>query len=286
VIICLEPTLSVLPQVSFGDQNDQACDVPAQVGWSDPTSGIAGSDLITLLLASPPGSTDQATLRQAVINAHIPLVRYVAAQFTFRSQDYPEFVQVGTVGLIRAIDRFDASKGSTLSTYAFPFISGEIRHFIRDEAGCIHIPRRIREQRSQLLGATAELGNRLGRDPRRKDLALASGLTLQQVDEAMRSALAEHPVSLDVELLGDLIAQTHGSGAEVFGLDQVEDTAAIAGLLQVLCPRSRRMVEMYYLDGMSQSAIGSDFGVAKVTVCRTLQAALRQMRAAYEAPAG
>ena len=234
---------------------------------------------IFLTDSSRSASRDEA--RDALIASHLPLVEHVAKTFIDLRVDRADLVQVGTIGLIRALDRFDPARGVQFSTYAVHLISGEIRHYLRDEAACVQVPRDLCDQRTAVARAALELRHGLGREPQLSELAHATGFTRVQVAAAIASAAAAHPASLDEE--GAISRIEYASPGSVTisdpGLLTVEIEQTARALLNILTPGARRIVDLYFFAGLSQTQIADQLGMAQVTVSRTMQASLRRMRA-------
>jgi RNA polymerase sigma-B factor len=235
---------------------------------------------IFLTDSSRTASRDEA--RDALIASHLPLVEHVAKTFIDLRVDRADLVQVGTIGLIRALDRFDPARGVQFSTYAVHLISGEIRHYLRDEASCVHVPRELCDRRTAVARAAVELRNCLGREPQLGELARATDFTKVQVAEAIGSAAAAHPASLDEEGAVSRIECAREGSVTITdpGLLTVEIEQTARALLNVLTPGAREVVDLYFFAGLSQVQIADQLGIAQVTVSRTMQASLRRMRAA------
>ena len=145
--------------------------------------------------SAPAGGPDHA--RDELVHLHLPLVEHCARRFRNRGEPFEDLVQVGTIGLIKAVDRFDPDRGVEFSTYATPTIIGEIKRYFRDKGWAIRVPRRLQELRMQIGAATAELTQSLGRSPTPRELAEAIGCTVEEIIEGIESSNAYSTLSLD-----------------------------------------------------------------------------------------
>src|SRR3954451_418886 len=135
--------------------------------------------------------------RDGLVHLHLPLVEHCARRFRNRGEPFEDLVQVGTIGLIKSIDRFDRGRGVEFSTYATPTIIGEIKRYFRDKGWAIRVPRRLQELRMQISSTTAELTQALGRSPTPRELADAIGCTVEEIIEGIESSNAYSTLSLD-----------------------------------------------------------------------------------------
>ncbi len=231
--------------------------------------------------------TDDATsarrrieCREELVRLHLPLVDHCARRFTNRGEPFEDLVQVGTIGLIKSVDRFDAGRGVEFSTYATPTILGEIKRYFRDKGWAIRVPRRLQELRMSLTTATALMSQELGRSPTPRELAEHLGLGVEEVMEGLESSNAYSTLSLDA---GD---DTGGAGPSM--LDQLgEDDAALGHveiresvrpLIEGLPARERRILLLRFFRGMTQSQIADEIGVSQMHVSRLLNRTLDQLR--------
>lgn len=217
--------------------------------------------------------------RDRLIEEMIPLVRSLAVRYAGRGEAVEDLIQVGSVGLIKAVDRFDLDRGVELSTYAVPTIVGEIRRHFRDKAWAIHVPRRLKELNQRLGTVLDDLTAELGRSPTIEELAKASGADEEEVLEALDSSQAYTARSLSALLdeggdgsLVDTLAQ------EEAGYGQVETGALVGMGLDSLDARERRIVELRFFDGLTQSQIAAKVGISQMHVSRLLRQALETMR--------
>ncbi|WP_405863002.1 RNA polymerase sigma factor SigF [Streptomyces sp. NBC_01515] len=229
------------------------------------------------------GTHEYQYARNTLIEMNITLVRYAASRFRSRGQDEMEdIVQVGTIGLIKAIDRFELTREVEFTSFAVPYITGEIKRFFRDTSWAVHVPRRLQEARVQLAKATEELRSRLGRTPTTKELSELMCLSEEEVNEARLASNGYNSASLDAAInSGD---DGEAALADFIGLDDnalelVEDFNALAPLIAELGDRERRIIHMRFVDELTQAQIGEHLGVSQMHVSRLLNRTLAQLRA-------
>ena len=220
------------------------------------------------------GGPERESLRSEAIAANLGLVGMVVRSFLHAHIDRADLMQVGTIGLITALDRFDPTFGAAFATFALPHIAGQIRHYLRDELPIVQIPRRILGNATQLRLAREELIGRLHREPSRVELARAVDLTLADVVEALDSAQAIRPDSWD-EIVD--LTEPVGSPAE---LELIENRETIRVMLNTLSPRARTVLVLHFWHEMSQAQIAVELGITQVSVSRILAKSLRRLRAA------
>ncbi|MEV6019814.1 MULTISPECIES: RNA polymerase sigma factor SigF [unclassified Streptomyces] len=228
------------------------------------------------------GTPEHQYARNTLIEMNISLVRFAAARFRSRGADEMEdIVQVGTIGLIKAIDRFELTREVEFTSFAVPYIVGEIKRFFRDTSWAVHVPRRLQEARVQLAKATEELRSRLGRTPTVKELSELMCLSEEEVNEARLASNGYNSSSLDAAIstnndgegaLADFI------GTEDNALELVEDFHALAPLIAQLDERERRIIHMRFVDELTQAQIGEHLGVSQMHVSRLLSRTLTKLR--------
>src|SRR3954463_703612 len=157
--------------------------------------------------------------RDGLVHLHLPLVEHCARRFRNRGEPFEDLVQVGTIGLIKSIDRFDLARGVEFSTYATPTIIGEIKRYFRDKGWAIRVPRRLQELRMRMGASTAELTQSLGRSPTPRELAEALGCSVEEIIEGIESSNAYSTLSLDASDDGD---EGGVSMLDLIGLDDEE----------------------------------------------------------------
>jgi len=229
------------------------------------------------LAALEAGTSEHEALRAALIERHLPLVTFMARKFADRGEPLDDLIQVGTIGLIKAIDRFEISKGFEFSTFATPTIVGEIKRHFRDKTWAVRVPRRLQELGASVTKATTELTQKLDRSPTPKEIAKHLGITVDDVAEALESNAAYSTVSLDVT------SETSTSIGETFGaldeaLEGVEYRESLKPLLAQLDDREKRILQMRFFDNLSQSQIASELGISQMHVSRILNKVLTHLR--------
>ncbi|HEX5584927.1 SigB/SigF/SigG family RNA polymerase sigma factor [Gaiella sp.] len=215
--------------------------------------------------------------RDQVLVELMPLVRSLAMRYAGRGEPLDDLVQVGALGLIKAVDRFDVTRGVEFTSYGVPTIVGEIRRHFRDKAWAMHVPRRVKELSVRLSRVLDELTTRLGRSPTLGELAEALGVQEEDVIDALDAAHAFSTRSLDASVNGgDLLADRLASTDP--GYDGVEDRWLLATGLDVLDPRARRIVELRFFEEKTQSQIAAELGISQMHVSRLLRSAIESMR--------
>ncbi|MER7751047.1 RNA polymerase sigma factor SigF [Kitasatospora sp. NPDC097643] len=247
----------------------------------------AGLDTRTLsrslflrLAALEPGSAEHTYVRDTLIELNLPLVRYASARFRSRNEPMEDIVQVGTIGLIKAIDRFDPERGVEFPTFAMPTVVGEIKRFFRDTSWSVRVPRRLQELRLALTKAGDELAQRLDRSPTVAELAACLGVSEEDVVEGLAVGNAYTASSLDSspgEEDGDgPLAER--LGYEDLALEGVEYRESLKPLLAKLPPRERRIIMLRFFGNLTQSQIGEEIGISQMHVSRLLTRTLTQLR--------
>jgi RNA polymerase sigma-B factor len=225
---------------------------------------------------------DRAARDQALVEL-MPLVRALASRYAGRGEPLEDLVQVGSVGLIKAVDRFDVDRGVDFSSYAVPTIVGEIRRHFRDKAWAMHVPRRLKELSLRLSRTLDDLTTELGRSPTIAELAEATGVEEEDVVDALDSSNAYTTRSLHApfeEGGDDSLADKLGT--EETGYAEVEDGALVAAGLDALDEREREIVRLRFFEEMTQSQIAAEIGISQMHVSRLLRRALATMRGRIE----
>ncbi|KOX17600.1 MULTISPECIES: RNA polymerase sigma factor SigF [unclassified Streptomyces] len=221
-------------------------------------------------------------VRNTLIEMNMSLVRYAAGRFRARADEMEDIVQVGMIGLIKAIDRFDLSREVEFATFAVPYIVGEIKRFFRDTTWAVHVPRRLQEARVELAKATDELSSRLGRAPRVAELAMLMGLPEEEVVEAQIASNGYNSTSLDAAINGgdeeDEAALADFIGEEDPALALFEDFHTLAPLVGALGERDRLLLHLRFVEELTQAQIGERLGVSQMHVSRLLARSLNRLR--------
>ncbi|MET8957789.1 RNA polymerase sigma factor SigF [Streptomyces sp. NPDC004129] len=228
------------------------------------------------------GTSEYQYARNTLIEMNMSLVRFAAGRFRSRGpEEMEDIVQVGMIGLIKSIDRFELSREVEFTSFAIPYIVGEIKRFFRDTTWAVHVPRRLQEARVQLARATEELRSRLGRTPTVKELSELMSLPEEEVREARLASNGYNSSSLDAAInasedgesaLADFI------GTEDTALELVEDFHALAPLIADLDERDRQIIHMRFVGELTQAQIGEHLGVSQMHVSRLLSRCLVRLR--------
>jgi RNA polymerase sigma-B factor len=231
------------------------------------------------------GQATREAAREGLVHLHLPLVEHCARRFRNRGEPFEDLVQVGTIGLLKSIDRFDLERGVEFSTYATPTIIGEIKRYFRDKGWAIRVPRRLQELRMQIGSATAELTQTLGRSPTPRELADKIGCTVEDVLEGIESSNAYSTLSLDASDNDEDGAATmlDAIGVDDENLEHVEIRESIKPLLDRLDAREKKILLLRFFKNMTQSQIAEEIGVSQMHVSRLLSRTLDQLRASLEA---
>ncbi|OIK24819.1 RNA polymerase sigma factor SigF [Streptomyces malaysiense] len=228
------------------------------------------------------GTAEHSYARNTLIEMNMSLVRYAAGRFRSRGpEEMEDIVQVGMIGLIKAIDRFELSREAEFTSFAIPYIVGEIKRFFRDTTWAVHVPRRLQEARVQLARATEELRGRLDRDPTVKELSELMSLPEDEVREARLASNGYNSSSLDATLSGSEDGEAvlrDFIGTEDTALELVEDFHALAPLIAGLEERDRRIIHMRFVEELTQAEIGERLGVSQMHVSRLLSRCLARLR--------
>ena len=236
------------------------------------------SRLLAQLHALPEHSPQRSALRDRLTEMHLPLVRYLARRFAGRSAPLEDIVQVGSIGLLKSIDRFDPDRGLEFSTYATPTILGEIRRYFRDTGWLLHVPRRAQELQATLARARSELTQQLQRGPAVRELAEHIGVDVMQVVEAIDVARGYAGVPLDAltdagdETRKDRLAQ------DDVDLERVELREELRPALEELSERDRQILVLRFVAGKTQTEIAAIIGVSQMQISRLISRSLDQLR--------
>jgi len=219
-------------------------------------------------------------VRDELVVLQLPLVHHLAGRFRDRGESMDDLVQVGTIGLINSIDRFDVTREVEFSTFATPTILGEIKRHFRDRGWSIRVPRRLQELRKTILTETEQLTHALGREPTVEDLALSMGLGVEDVLEGMESGLAYSTVSLDplIEPDDDSTGLAARIGAADPNMALVEERAVLAPALAQLPERERIILKHRFADGLTQTEIAERVGISQMHVSRVIARTLSRLR--------
>ena len=220
--------------------------------------------------------------REQLIEQYLSLVRSLARRYAYRGEQLEDLIQIGSIGLIKAIDRFDINRGVELTTYATPNIIGEIKRHFRDKGWSVRVPRGLQELNVKLSRLVEELTVQLGRSPTIPELAKASGAEEELVLEALESGRAYSSVSLSTGLGSgdddDELDPLETLGTEEPGYKISEEWAVLEPGLRVLDERERMILHLRFFDGLTQSQIAQQVGISQMHVSRLIRRALEKIR--------
>ncbi|WP_431992822.1 RNA polymerase sigma factor SigF [Streptomyces albogriseolus] len=226
------------------------------------------------------GSHEYSYVRTTLVELNLALVKFAASRFRSRSEPMEDIIQVGTIGLIKAIDRFEHTRGVEFPTFAMPTIIGEIKRFFRDTSWSVRVPRRLQELRLDLAKAGDELAQQLDRAPTVAELADRLGITTDEVVEGMAASNAYTASSLDAQPDEDDAegALADRIGYEDHGLEGIEYIESLKPLIAELPSRDRKILSLRFVAGMTQSEIGEELGISQMHVSRLLSRTLVKLR--------
>jgi RNA polymerase sigma-B factor len=219
--------------------------------------------------------------REALIELYLPLVRSLARRYAYRGEPLEDLVQIGAIGLMKAIDRFDLDRGVELTTYAIPNITGEIKRHFRDKAWAVHVPRGLQELNAKFARLVEQLTVQLSRSPTITELANAAGVKDEDVLEALESGRAYATLSLSAGGRGeddDDLDPFESLGAEDYQYEASEDRAVLAPGFKALDERERKILQLRFFDGLTQSQIAQRVGISQMHVSRLIRRSLVQIR--------
>jgi RNA polymerase sigma-B factor len=231
--------------------------------------------------------TRDGAIRDELIFSHLGMVRQLASRFTNRSEALEDLIQVGIIGLIKAVDRFDTNRGVEFSSFAVPTIVGEIKRHFRDKGWAMRVPRRLKDLNVAISRAVEELTLELGRSVTPADLARRLGVTVEDIVEAQESSRAYILQSLDSEVDSGNRPHAHTLGDGVGGEDRELSSLIEKTYLKDACSaldgRERIIVYLRFFQGVSQSEIARRLKCTQMHVSRLQRRALDKMRAAAAA---
>ncbi|HET6509741.1 MAG TPA: SigB/SigF/SigG family RNA polymerase sigma factor [Baekduia sp.] len=230
--------------------------------------------------------TRDPQLREQLVHRYLPLARYAAAQYRHGSEPFDDLVQVASVGLLKALDRYDPVRGAAFSSYALPTMSGELRRHFRDRSWAVRPPRDLQEQALAVERATETLARELGHVPTIDDVAQRTGLEPEAVLEAREALSARLSASLSAPVRGsddDELDLGSRLGADDGGYATAEARATLGALTRCLTAREREIVRLRFDEDLTQSEIGAIVGLSQMHVSRVLRQAVDKLRAAARA---
>ena len=225
--------------------------------------------------------------REELVERFMPLARRLARRYQRGQEPLEDLVQVASMGLVKAVDRFEPSRGTAFSSYAVPTILGELKRYFRDAAWAVHVPRGMQERVMETNTTMTKLSKALGRSPTPTEVALELGRTTEEVLESMEAAVAYDSVSLDAPLStdGDGGGDAYGDrlGDDDGRFELIELGATIAPTLRALSERDRIVLHLRFAEDLTQSEIAERIGVSQMHVSRLIRRSLARLRTVAEA---
>jgi RNA polymerase sigma-B factor len=221
-------------------------------------------------------------LRAELIEAHIGLAEYLARRFANRGEPLDDLVQVASLGLVKAVERFDPGRGLEFTTFATPTIVGELKRHFRDKGWAVRVPRRVQELHLRVTRVIDDLSTEMGRSPTIEEIAVRAGTTEDEVTEAIDAGSAYRSASLDAGRNDD--DESPGLLGQLGQLDpelaRAERRASLGPLIDTLPEREQVMLYLRFYEGMTQSEIAKQIGISQMHVSRLLTRSLQQLRQA------
>ena len=227
--------------------------------------------------------------REQLIRRYMPLARSLARRYGRSSEPFDDLLQVASMGLVKAVDRFDANRGYPFQSFAVPTILGEMRRYFRDSGWAIHVPRGAQERALKVRDAQEQISNETGRAPTAGQLAEFLELDIEDVIDALQAIRAYETVSLDAPRgSGDdeIVAYGDSIGKEDERYELVELDATVSAALGHLPARDRLVLKLRFVDDLTQTEIAERVGISQMQVSRLLRRSLEQLRSMTDAPAG
>ncbi len=220
--------------------------------------------------------------REALMARHMPLARSLARRYGRSSEPFEDLLQVASLGLLKALDRYDAARGIPFVSFAVPTILGEMRRYVRDSGWAVHVPRGAQERSLKVRDAREHLANEHGRAPTVNELAQSLELDTEEVIDALQAIQAYETLSLDAPRPGsdgEPLAYGDSVGSEDERYELVELDATISSVLGQIAPRERLILRMRFLEDLTQTEIAERVGISQMQVSRLLRRSLEQLRA-------
>jgi RNA polymerase sigma-B factor len=224
--------------------------------------------------------------REELVKRCLPLARDLALRYTYTDEPFDDLLQVASIGLIKAIDRFDPDRGAKFASYAAPTILGELKRHFRDKGWALHVPRDLQERTLAVSRETEALSKRLGRSPKPREVASAIGCSVEKVLEAQQAAASYEAASLDAPTTHDdeeAAPLVDLLGGDESGYELVADRDAMASSWNALPDVERSVLELRFLHDLNQREIGDRIGYSQMHVSRLLRRALSRLETAAAA---
>jgi RNA polymerase sigma-B factor len=219
--------------------------------------------------------------REELVERFLPLARKLARRYAGPREPFEDLMQVASLGLVKAVDRFDTQRGTAFSSFAVPTILGELKRYFRDLGWSVHVPRGAQELALKVEEAQQQLTTKTGRPPSVQDLALYLEMSMEDVLEALETASAHHSTSLDAPREDG--EEESGSLADAFGEEDdryelIDASVTIAAAARQLSARERRVLVLRFVEDLTQTQIADQIGVSQMQVSRILRRALSRLR--------
>jgi RNA polymerase sigma-B factor len=235
-------------------------------------------ELIDAMAVLPAGHPSRPGLRDRAIEAWLPLARHLSNRYANRGEPRDDLYQVAVLGLIKAVDRYDAGRGVDFAGFAVPTIVGELKRHFRDRTWSVRVPRRLQELRLAITGANSTLSNTLGRSPTVADIAAHLGISEDEVIEGLEGARAYNSTSLSTPISegGTELGET--LGGEDTGFEHAEMRIALGPAMAALDEREQKIVSLRFYGNLTQQQIAEQIGISQMHVSRLLTKALAKLR--------
>lgn len=230
--------------------------------------------------ATDPDDPRREAMREELVRGFLPVAQHIARRFAHRGEPLDDLIQVATVGLINAIDRYTPDRGTDFFSFAVPTISGEVRRHFRDQGWSMRVPRRLKDLHVSINTAVSQLSQRLGRAPKPSEIAEHLGVSVAEVLEGLEAAEAYRSSSLDEMMSSEQGSATLGElvGAADAELDRVDYRQVLRPVLAELPPRERTIVLLRFFGNMTQTQIAEEIGISQMHVSRLLAQTLDRLR--------
>ncbi len=219
--------------------------------------------------------------REELVERFLPLARKLARRYAGAREPFDDLVQVASLGLVKAVDRFDTGRGTAFSSFAVPTILGELKRYFRDLGWSVHVPRGAQEQALKVEEGQQQLTSRTGRPPTVEELAQYLELSIEDVLDALETAGAHHSTSLDAprdDIDGESTTLAEAFGEEDERYEFVDASVTISTAARELSARERRVLALRFVQDLTQTQIADEIGVSQMQVSRILRRALGRLR--------
>ena len=250
-------------------------------------TGAPGAPAETLQLFARWQQDGDHTAREELVERFMPLTRSLTRRYGRSSEPFEDLLQVASLGLLKAIDRFDPARGFPFQSYAVPTILGEMRRYFRDSGWAVHVPRGAQERALKVRDAQERLTNETGRAPSVNQLAQYLELDVEDVIDALQAIRAYETVSLDAPRVGhddEVISYGDSIGGEDARFELVELDATVSAAVAHLPARDRLVLHLRFVEDLTQTEIAEQIGISQMQVSRLLRRSLEQLRTMTDAP--